>query len=282
MGLDVYCYKIKDKIGWKKFANANKEFEVYSSWLWTKYKNELDIAYNKWQAWYDDLINKYENNIISEDEFNEESAKDTYKYSVLDFTSSEESLKYRILLAAQEAAMVEKEELENLYMRKQYWFIQYCYYKFKEYLIDDDVLNVKVLDEDIHYYDIFLNKEDIADIIDKLTAIVNNCNVLINDSDIINVVNKVKIDQYDMIIETEELTKYNKLAINYNPKNKQIEGIVGVNLVDSLFPIYKDYAHSCRPGWNYNAHTFKYYLEEWKKVYDEMINEEFIWICESW
>lgn len=284
MGLDVYCYKIKDKNEWKKYVKAANEFNDYSCFLWKKYKTETNEAYNKWDKWYNDLIDKYENNEISDDEFNTELEKEPYRYSILDFVTSDEQLKYKLLMSAKDAVNCEKTKIDELYMRKQYWFIQYCYHKFEQYLIDDDELKLKVLDNDNHYYDMLLNKEDIADIIDKLTAIVNNCNSLMNINEIKDIINKVKIDcyDYDKFIETKESTKYNKLAVSFDPKDKHIDGIVDVNFVDSLFPVYKDYVHSYRPSWNYIVHRFSYYLEEWKKVYDEMTEEQYIWINESW
>lgn len=283
MGLDVYCYKVKNKEDWNKSVKVTKEFDAYSSILWDKYEKESKEAYKKWFDWYNGIIERYENNEISFDECNEELNKDKFNYKITDFATSDEKLKYNILLAQRDAAVVEREEIKNLYMRKKYWFIQYCYHKFEQYLTIDEKYKAKVL-ADEHYYDMLLNKDDVKDIVHKLILVVDSCSALMSNEDVKKIISKMdftKID-FDTIVETNELQECSKLVVNLEGQDKHLVGLVNVDYVDSIFPVYKEYVHSYRPSWNYCAKTFEYYLKEWQKVLDDMTDDEYIWINESW
>lgn len=238
MGLDIYFYKVKDRKSWQDYVMAVTAYDKFTDSLWKKYKAKAEAAYNKWNDWHENLINKLENKEITDIEFSIEIEKSPYDYKVTDFASPEEYETYSLLEAECDMAekTCQKTELANLYMRKQYWFIQYCYNKFQNYLIFNDDYKAMVLDNENHYYDMILMKNDISYIIDKLTDIVN----------------------------------------------KSSTGEIDRTYFDSVFLIYQEYVHFARPDWNYKYDTIKYYLDEFKKTYDEMSDEEIIWVHEWW
>lgn len=94
MGLDVWCYKVKDKEAWRKSVAAKEVFEKYSNELLDRYSEEATAACKKWNRWYNDLVEKISENIITEEEYDAELEKDPYKYTVTDFATSDEKLKY--------------------------------------------------------------------------------------------------------------------------------------------------------------------------------------------
>lgn len=284
MGLDVWCYKVKDKEAWRKSVAAKEVFEKYSNELWNRYSEEASAAYKKWNRWYNDLIEKVDQNIITDEEYNAELEKDPYKYSVIDFATSDEKLKYQLLKNDLNIALYEPEEIKDLYMRKQYWFIQYCYHKYDQYMIKEERFDSRVLDNENHYYDMILNKDDVADVIHKLTLIVDSCTALMNNEDVKKFIASLDLKQidYDSIIESTDLKICSKLAVNLEGEDKHLVGLVNIDYVDSIFPIYEEYVHSYRPAWNYCAKSFKYYLDKWKDVYKDMTEDELIWVHEWW
>lgn len=284
MGLDVWCYKVKDKEAWRKSVAAKEVFEKYSNELWNRYSEETSAAYKKWNRWYNDLIEKVDQNIITDEEYNTELEKDPYKYSVIDFATSDEKLKYQLLKNDLNIALYEPEEIKDLYMRKQYWFIQYCYHKYDQYMIKEERFNSRVLDNENHYYDMVLNKDDVADVIHKLTLIVDSCTALMNNEDVKKFIASLDLKQidYDSVIESTDLKICSKLAVNLESEDKHLVGLVNTDYVDSIFPIYEEYVHSYRPAWNYCAKSFKYYLDKWKDAYKDMTEDELIWVHEWW
>ncbi len=284
MGLDVWCYKVKDKEAWRKSVAAKEEFEKYSNELLDRYSEEATAACKKWNRWYNDLIEKVDQNIITDEEYNTEIEKDPYKYTVTDFATSDEKLKYQLLKNDLNIALYEPEEIKDLYMRKQYWFIQYCYHKYDQYMIKEERFSSRVLDNENHYYDMVLNKDDVADIISRLTKIVDNCNELMNNEDVKNFITSLNLKQidYDSVIESTDLKICSKLAVNLEGEDKHLVGLVNTDYVDSIFPIYEEYVHSYRPAWNYSVESFKYYLDKWKDVYKDLTENELIWVHEWW
>lgn len=284
MGLDVWCYKVKDKDAWRKSIVTKTALEDYSRELWNRYYEETNAAYKKWSRWYNDLIEKYDRNLITDEEYENEMKKDPYGYTVTDFATSDEKLKYQLLKNESDIALYEPEELKDLYMRKQYWFIQYCYHKYDQYMIKEDRFDGKVLDSEKHYYDMVLNKDDVADIISRLTKIVDNCNELMNNEDVKKFIASLNLKQinYDSVMESTDLKICSKLAVNLKGEDKHLAGLVNTDYVDSIFPIYEEYVHSYRPPWNYSMESFKYYLDKWKEVYKDMNKDELIWVHEWW
>ena len=284
MGLDVWCYKVKDKEAWRKSVAAKEVFEKYSNELLNRYSEEASVACKKWNRWYNDLIEKVSQDIITDEEYNAELKKDPYKYTVTDFATSDEKLKYQLLKNDSDIALYEPKEIEDLYMRKQYWFIQYCYHKYDQYMIKEERFDSRVLDNENHYYDMVLNKDDVADVIYRLTLIVDSCAALMNNEDVKKFIATLNLKQcdYGSIIESTELKACRKLAVNLEGEDKHLAGLVDIDYVDSIFPVYEEYVHSYRPTWNYCAKSFKYYLDKWKDVYKDMTEDELIWVHEWW
>ena len=284
MGLDVWCYKVKDKDAWRKSIVAKTALEDYSRELWNRYYEQTNAAYKKWSRWYNDLIEKYDRNFITDEEYENEMKKDPYRYTVTDFATSDEKLKYQLLKNESDIALYEPEELKDLYMRKQYWFIQYCYHKYDQYMIKEDRFDGKVLDSEKHYYDMVLNKDDVADVIHRLTLIVDSCTALMNNEEVKKFIATLNLKQcdYDSIIESTELKACRKLAVNLEGEDKHLAGLVNIDYVDSIFPVYEEYVHSYRPPWNYCVKDFEYYLDKWKIAYDGMNENDLIWIHEWW
>ena len=286
MGLDVWCYKIKNKDSLEKYKKINKEYDDYCDFLWKKYDKETIAAYNKWNAWKDELETKLEENKISLQKYEKEIKKDPYHYTITDFTTSDEKLKYELLIASEASAKQAcgMEEIENLYMRKQYWFIQHCYHKFDEYMTVDERFKCKALDNENHYYDMVLTKDDVNEIILKLGEIIGRSYELINDKEVKNVIDSMNKSQmgYNSIIDIEILDCHKKIAVTLSWPNKEFEGIIDVEHFNSVFPIYKEYVHSARLDTNYDYDDIVRYYDEWRKLYDTMKTDELIWVHEWW
>ena len=286
MGLDVWCYKIKNKDTLENYKKVHKEYDDYCDFLWKKYDKETTDAYNKWNDWQSELETKLAENKISLQKYQKEIEKDPYHYTVTDFATSDEKLKYELLVASEAAAKQAcgMEEIENLYMRKRYWFIQYCYHKFDECMIVDERFKCKVLDNDNHYYDMALTKDDIKEVIGKLEEIIVRSGELMSNKEV-----KKFIDSLDMtemecnnIVDAENINCCKELAITLTWPNKELSGIVDVKHFDSIFPIYSDYVHSVRPAWCYDFDDIARYYDNFKNLYNGMKKDELIWVHEWW
>lgn len=264
MGLDVYFYKIKNKSTWKKYKEASKEYNDYSDFLWKKYDKETTEAYKKYRKWIDDLGERLDANKITPEQYDKEVKESKYTYKLTDFVTSDEKLKYNLLESECDKAKNDcwYNEIDSLYMRKQYWFIQHCYHKFRNYLIDEERFNGKILSDD-HYYDMVLTKKDIKDIIEKLEQLIN-C-----PEDKKAIADKKYVDLKDLLNDKPVEKTYKVKYINSE-------------YFDSIFPVYTKYVHSARPNWNYQYDTIEYYLKEFNNVYNQMDDENLIWISESW
>jgi len=266
MGLDVYFYKIKNRSTWKTYKNTSKEYDDYSDFLWTKYDKETTKAYNKYRKWYDNLEERYDSKKITAEQFDKEVNESKYTYQLTDFVSSDEKLKYNLLKSENDKAKNDcwNIELEGLYMRKQYWFIQYCYNKFRNYMTDNERFDGKILSDD-HYYDVTLTKEDIKDIIGKLEQLVN-CP------------EDKKIIADEKYVDLKELLSGNANNAEKTHKVKYIDS----EYFNSIFPIYNEFVHSARPNWNYQYDTIEFYLNKFTDVYNQMDDENLIFVSESW
>lgn len=259
MGLDIYFYKAKDKESWFKYVCATRAYDKFTSSLWDKYEKETEEAYNKWVGWQEELFAKRDADKITEAEFNLEYEKQPYAYALTDFMTTEELAEYTKLEQGMNIAKDEcgKTEIDTLYMRKQYWFIQYCYNKFKDFMVKEKRYDGKVL-ADEHFYDMILSKHDIKSIIDKLEF----------------------LSQTPKDRLTSSVVKYFSLD-SHRDEIKEVKYIDN-DYFELVFPRYTEYVHSYRDDQEYSIDMVKRYLDEFKNVYDNMAEAEIIWVDESW
>lgn len=286
MGLDVWCYKIKNKDTLENYKKIHKEYNDYCDFLWKKYDKETTAAYNKWNDWQSELETKLAENKISQQKYEKEIKKDPYHYTITDFTTSDEKLKYELLIASEAAAKQAcgMEEIEDLYMRKQYWFIQYCYHKFDEYMIADERFKCKALDTENHYYDMVLTKDDIKEVIGKLENIIVRSSELMSNKEVKKFIDSLDITEMECnnIVDVNNIDCCKELAITLTWPNKELSGIVDVEHFDSIFPIYSEYVHSARPAWNYDFDDIARYYNNFKNLYNGMKKDELILVHEWW
>lgn len=257
MGLDIYCYKIKNLTTWKKYKTASIAYNTYNNDLWNKYEKETTKAYNKWCKWFNSITAKLDKH-PNDKTLKEEYEKDPYSYKLTDFTTKEETQKYTLLNKQYESAKNDcwYIEQQDLYMRKHYWFIQWVYSKtpFKAFK-HDKTYNVKILEDK---YAAILTKKDIYELISKLRKV---CYLP------------------DTYIYTKKEQIYDITA--QHAVEKDVE-YINEEKVNEIFPILDDYIHFARPDWNYCKSTFVYYLTEYEKLYNDMNDDELLFIDESW
>lgn len=235
MGLDVYAYRAKNLDLYNKYLTAQFNYNNYNNFLWKKYKKEVNEAQNKYTEWEI----KHQGDINYADEDN------PYSWNIKTFVTEEESKNDTDLAICQDLAKKDCNyyEIENLYMRKHYWFIQYLY------SLNMDQMSVKDGDvlKTFDGYNFILKKSDVKVIIDKLKNVINNSNV-----------------------------------VNYFDGFKPVSPEVNRAVMDKEFPILKDCIFYSRPDWNYSLDTIKAYLEAFKNVYNDMADDELIVYTESW
>lgn len=235
MGLDVYAYRAKNLDLYNKYLTAQFNYNNYNNFLWKKYEKEANEAYNKYCEW--EIKHQGDINYVDED--------NPYLYNIKTFVTEEESKNETDLAICE--ALAKKDcnyyEIENLYMRKHFWFIQYLYSLNMDQMSvkDGDVL--KTFDGD----NFILKKSDVKVIIDKLKNVINNSNV-----------------------------------VNYFDDFKPVASEVNRAVMDKEFPILKDCIFNSRPDWNYSLDTIKAYLDAFKNVYNDMADDEFLVYAESW
>ena len=141
-------------------------------------------------------------------------------------------------------------EIESLYMRKHYWFIQYLYHKYDDKMIYRDGDVVKTFSDE----QFIITKTDLKDIIDRLQRVID--------------ASKNNLDTY-----------YND-PLAYHSLSYEL--LVNKEIMDREFPIYNEYHFAARMDWNYNYNTLNSYLNDFKNVYSEMKDEELLIYIESW
>lgn len=237
MGLDVYAHKVKNLESYNKYLVACYNYNNYNNFLWQKYDKEVSEAYNKYCEW--ENMHQMDKNYADED--------NPYSYNINTFITEEETNNDKELAQCKERAMKDCQycEIESLYMRKHYWFIQYLYHKYDDKMVIQDGETVKTFTGD----QFILTKTDLKDIIDRLQRVINESP-------------KRLVSCYgDPVGDDTQVIK---------------------EVMDREFPIYINYHFSARMDWNYNYHTLNSYLNDFKKVYSEMNDEELLIYIESW
>lgn len=241
MGLDVYAYRAKNLDLYNKYLTAQFNYNNYNNFLCKKYEKEVNEAYNKYCEYCEwEIKHQGDKNYADEDI--------PYSYNVKTFVTEEESKNDTDLAICQDLAKKDCNFyiIENLYMRKHYWFIQYLYSLNMDQMVVKDGDVVKTFDGE----NFILKKSDIKVIIDKLKNVINNSNV-----------------------------------VNYFNDFKPVSLVsleVNRDVMDKEFPILKDCIFSSRPDWNYSLDTIEAYLEVFKNVYNDMADDELIIYTESW
>lgn len=143
MGLDVYAYRAKNLDLYNKYLTAQFNYNNYNNFLWKKYEKEVNEAYNKYCEW--EIKHQGDKNYADED--------NPYSYNVKTFVTEEESKNDTDLAICQDLAKKDCNfyEIENLYMRKHYWFIQYLYSLNMDQMVVKDGDVVKTFDGEISF-----------------------------------------------------------------------------------------------------------------------------------
>ena len=239
MGLDVYAHRVKNLDLYNKYLTAQFNYNNYNKFLWQKYDTEVKKAYDKFCEW--ELKHQDDKNYADED--------NPYSYHIKNFATEEEISNDKELSTRQECARMNcnYHEIENLYMRKHYWFIQYLYSLNMDQMVVQGGDTYKTFDGDCF----ILKKSDVKVIIDKLK----------------NVINKT------FIVDCKD---------EYQPVFPKVNSDVNRAEMDKEFPILNDCIFSSRPDWNYSLETIKQYLDAFNNVYYDMDDEELLVYTESW
>lgn len=161
MGLDVYAYKVKNLESYNKYLSSCHNYNNYSAFLWTKYEKEVNKAYNRYYNWEVEHQNDPDYSL----------KENPYSYNINNFTTEEEKNNENELVTLKEFAKTNcnYHEIESLYMRKHYWFIQYLYHKYDDKMIYRDGDVVKTFSGE----QFIITKTDLKDIIDRLQRVLN-------------------------------------------------------------------------------------------------------------
>lgn len=242
MGLDVYAHKVKNLESYNKYLSSCHNYNNYSAFLWTKYEKEVNKAYNRYCNWEAEHQNDPDYSL----------KENPYSYNINNFTTEEEKNNENELLTLREFAKTNcnYHEIESLYMRKHYWFIQYLYHKYDDKMIYRDGDIVKTFSGE----QFIITKTDLKDIIDRLQRVIDE--------------SKNNLDTY-----------YNDPLID-DPYCDEL--LVNKDVMDREFPIYNEYIFATRMDWNYSYTTINSYLNDFKNVYSEMKDEELLVYMESW
>ena len=175
-----------------------------------------------------------------------------YSYGINNFITEEEKNNENELATYREFAKsnCNYHEIESLYMRKHYWFIQYLYHKYDDKMIYRDGDVVKTFSDE----QFIITKTDLKDIIDRLQRVID--------------ASKNNFDTY-----------YNDPLVYHSYSD---ELLVNKEVMDREFPIYNKYIFATRMDWNYSYTTINSYLNNFKNVYSEMKDEELLVYMESW
>lgn len=242
MGLDVYAHKVKNLELYNKYLSSCHNYNNYSAFLWTKYEKEVNKAYNRYCNWEAEHQNDPDYSL----------KENPYSYNINNFTTEEEKNNENELMILREFALTNcnYHEIESLYMRKHYWFIQYLYHKYDDKMIYRDGDVVKTFSGE----QFIITKTDLKDIIDRLQRVID--------------ASKNNLDTY-----------YNDSLID-DPYGDEL--LVNKDVMDREFPIYNEYHFAARMDWNYSYATINSYLNDFKNVYSEMKDEELLVYMESW
>lgn len=244
MGLNLYAYKVKNLESYNKYLSSCHNYNNYSAFLWTKYEKEVNKAYNRYCNWEAE----------HQDDPDYSLKENPYSYNINNFTTEEEKNNENELMTLREFAKTNcnYHEIESLYlyMRKQYWFIQYLYHKYDDKMIYRDGDVVKTFSGE----QFIITKTDLKDIIDRLQRVID--------------ASKNNFDNY-----------YNDPLVYHSLSD---ELLVNKEIMDKEFPIYNEYIFAARMDWNYNYNTLNSYLNDLKNIYSEMKDEELLVYIESW
>lgn len=242
MGLDVYANKVKNLESYNKYLSSCHNYNNYSAFLWTKYEKEVNKAYNRYCNWEAEHQNDPDYSL----------KENPYSYNINNFTTEEEQNNETDLAISRDLAKKDCQyhEIESLYMRKHYWFIQYLYHKYDDKMIYRDGDIVKTFSGE----QFIITKTDLKDIIDRLQRVID--------------ASKNNLDTY-----------YNDSLID-DPYGDEL--LVNKDVMDREFPIYNEYHFAARMDWNYSYATINSYLNDFKNVYSEMKDEEILVYIESW
>lgn len=183
MGLDLYANKVKNLESYNKYLSSCHNYNNYSAFLWTKYEKEVNKAYNRYCNWEVEHQNDPDYSL----------KENPYSYNINNFTTEEEKNNENELMTLREFAKTNcnYHEIESLYMRKHYWFIQYLYHKYDDKMIYRDGDVVKTFSGE----QFIITKTDLKDIIDRLQRVIdaskNNLDTYYNDP----LVNKEVMDR---------------------------------------------------------------------------------------
>lgn len=173
MGLDVYAHKVKNLESYNKYLSSCHNYNNYSAFLWTKYEKEVNKVYNRYCNWEAEHQNDPDYSL----------KENPYSYNINNFTTEEEKNNKNELVTLREFAKTNcnYHEIESLYMRKHYWFIQYLYHKYDDKMIYRDGDVVKTFSGE----QFIITKTDLKDIIDRLQRVIdaskNNLDTYYND-----------------------------------------------------------------------------------------------------
>ena len=235
MGLDVYAHRAKNLDLYNKYLTATFNYNNYNNFLWQKYEKEVNEAYDKYCEW--EQKHQSDKNYADED--------NPFSYNINTFSTEEEKNNDKELATRRECAKMDCNyyEIENLYMRKHYWFIQYLYSLNMDQMSVHGGDTYKTFDGD----NFILKKSDVKVIIDKLTTVINKTNT---DS--------------------------------FFPDFKPVAPDVNRAEMDKQFPILNDCIFNSRPDWNYSLDSIQHYLNSFKTVYKDMADDELLVYTESW
>ena len=195
LGLDVYAHKVKNLESYNKYLSSCHNYNNYSAFLWTKYEKEVNKAYKRYYNWEAEHQNDPDYSL----------KENPYSYNINNFITEEEKNNENELAKCREFAKTNcnYHEIESLYMRKHYWFIQYLYHKYDDKMIYRDGDVVKTFSGE----QFIITKTDLKDIIDRLQRVIDK-NEGKSDDEIqralCDELTKIKIDLFNSIITVND------------------------------------------------------------------------------
>lgn len=242
MGLDVYISKGKSKESILKYISANNSFYEYEESLYTKYKKEVTENYKAYEAWMDEMDEKFPGG-------NYDLVGCPLK-DIDEFLNKKEKFKYLSLKRKRNYLKLKAEirNIEDLYMRKFYPIVQWIYSRHKGL-----IKHTKEYNNNLKYflgYGIILDRKDITALISKLKDVIENC---------------PRIKSENTFIDSNEFICF-----------------FDKRFLDKVFPIKYTYHFNIRLEFNYMTYKYEYLYKSLKNTYKNMKDNEVLLYEESW
>lgn len=246
MGLDIYFHKFKNKGEFTKYRIVSIIKSDFEKLLDDKYHDILTEKYQRFDDYCMDVDMKLDKGIITNDEWYKMRQNNPFYYTEKDVYTKEECEKLEKL--REKVKSINMVLLPSIKMRKDYWFMQWIYNKCKDNLKPGKNSLLTTKDD----WSLTMTKDDCFELTSKLELLSH-----VSGKDV------------------EYLPFY---CINDDIGDKYVKK----EIVEEVFPIYKNYMWFQRQDYYCLQRNFKYYYENFKKTIQNMAADEIIWVEESW